>query len=215
VTKRPPRDDAETRERLLTAAATLFGARGFAGVTVRDICKAARANVAAVNYHFGDKSGLYDEVVRTAIRGMQVTTDDMRKAGEGRPPAEQLEASIRIFLTRVATTRAKWVQQLMLQEVSNPTARFELIMKDVLKPRLDYVRCAIAGIIGCEVDDPRVGLCVMSVQAQLLAVVGDSPLARRLGNEPLTAERAADLAAHIARFSIAGVNAIGRDVTKR
>jgi AcrR family transcriptional regulator len=55
--------EAATRERLLTAAAALFAEHGFRRVTVRDICEEASANVAAVNYHFGDKQGLYREVV--------------------------------------------------------------------------------------------------------------------------------------------------------
>ena len=49
---------ADTRQRLIDAAATLFADRGFQNVTVREICKASTANVAAVNYHFGDKAGL-------------------------------------------------------------------------------------------------------------------------------------------------------------
>ena len=50
--------DAATRARLLAAAGRLFADRGFKKVTVREICRAARANVAAINYHFGDKLGL-------------------------------------------------------------------------------------------------------------------------------------------------------------
>jgi len=49
--------DQDTRERLLGEAARLFAARGFARVTVRDICRAANANVAAINYHFHGKRG--------------------------------------------------------------------------------------------------------------------------------------------------------------
>jgi AcrR family transcriptional regulator len=41
--------DTETRARLLKAAERLFAERWFKKVTVRDICRAARANVAAVN----------------------------------------------------------------------------------------------------------------------------------------------------------------------
>jgi AcrR family transcriptional regulator len=62
--------DRETRDRLLTAAAALFAADGYSKVTVRDICRKARANVAAVNYHFGGKTGLYQEVLHAAIRTM-------------------------------------------------------------------------------------------------------------------------------------------------
>ena len=77
--------DRETRERVLKAAAQLFADRGFKKVTVRDICRAARANVAAVNYHFGDKGGLYREVLQLAIETMRATNDAARAAGRGSP----------------------------------------------------------------------------------------------------------------------------------
>jgi len=69
-----PSVDRETRARLLHAAARLFAERGYARVTVRDICKKAHANVAAVNYHFGGKDGLYRAVMRHAMETMQATT---------------------------------------------------------------------------------------------------------------------------------------------
>jgi len=199
--------DRETRERLLDEAAHLFAERGFDSVTVRDICARAHANVAAVNYHFGGKTGLYEAVMRWAIRTMQETTEEIRRAGEGQPPEAQLDAFIRVFLTRVATTPNTWIHQLMLREVSNPTPSFDLILNEVLKPRMMYVRTAIAALIGCQLDDPRVANCVMSVHAQLMALV-NNPLAGRVESEPLTGERAAALARHITRFSIAGVRAV-------
>ena len=200
--------DRETRDRLLDVAAHLFAERGFENVTVRDICQRARANVAAVNYHFDGKSGLYDEVLRWAISVMQATTQEIRDTGESKSPAEQLEGAIRIFLTRVATTRNKWIHELMLQEVSHPTPAFDLVLEQVLKPRMAYVREAIAGIIGCDPDDARVGLCVMSVQSQLFALMR-SPIATRLGQPQLTLEHAEHLARHIACFSIGGIQAVG------
>ncbi len=73
--------DLETRERLLRTGARLFAERGFKQVTVRDICRAARANVAAVNYHFGNKLGLYREVLQVAIDALAV--DDRCGASSG------------------------------------------------------------------------------------------------------------------------------------
>ena len=199
--------DRETRQRLLDVAASLFSEHGFDNVTVRDICTKAQANVAAVNYHFGGKTGLYDEVLGMAIRIMQATTEEIRQAGEGQSPEGQLEASIRIFLTRVATTPNRWIHQLMLREVSNPTPSFDMVLNEVLKPRMAYVRNAIAGIMGCPDDDPQVALCVMSVHAQLFALL-NNPMAGRVASPQLTAERAEALARHIARFSIGGVRAV-------
>ena len=64
-----------TRARLLTAAIDLFAERGFESVTVREICQQASADVAAVNYHFRDKLGLYLAVLGTAIDHMRDVSD--------------------------------------------------------------------------------------------------------------------------------------------
>src|SRR5258708_38675381 len=84
------REDLETRSRLLNAAARLFAERGFAKVTVRDICKKARANVAAVNYHFGGKDGLYRAVMRMALETMQATTQAAQTPGAGLTGPERI-----------------------------------------------------------------------------------------------------------------------------
>jgi len=55
-------DTQGTRERLMEAAMVEFAQRGYAGATVADICARAEANVAAVNYHYGSKEKLYQEV---------------------------------------------------------------------------------------------------------------------------------------------------------
>lgn len=52
-----------TRQRVFDAAVRLFARRGYDAVGVRDIAAAARANVAAVNYHFGGKAGLLKAVL--------------------------------------------------------------------------------------------------------------------------------------------------------
>jgi AcrR family transcriptional regulator len=55
----PPTPDP-TREKLLEAAGQIFAEHGFQAATVREICSRAGANVAAINYYFGDKVELYE-----------------------------------------------------------------------------------------------------------------------------------------------------------
>ena len=57
-----------TKVRLIEAAGEEFAEKGFECARVRTICERAGANVAAVNYHFGDKEQLYVEAVLDAHR---------------------------------------------------------------------------------------------------------------------------------------------------
>tara|TARA_B100000927_G_scaffold243129_1_gene205037 strand:- start:227 stop:889 length:663 start_codon:yes stop_codon:yes gene_type:complete len=60
-------ESQSTSERVLRAAEALFAERGFETVSLRDITRAAEANVAAVNYHFGSKEKLVDAVVERHV----------------------------------------------------------------------------------------------------------------------------------------------------
>ena len=65
------------QDRLLDAAEELFCEGGFEGTSVRDIAASAGCNVAAVNYYFGGKEKLYEEVWRRHLIPMR----DARIAG--------------------------------------------------------------------------------------------------------------------------------------
>jgi AcrR family transcriptional regulator len=202
--------DTETRHRLLRAAERLFADRGFKKVTVRDICRAARANVAAVNYHFGDKLGLYREVMQSAIDGMRGTNDAAREAGEGQPPEEQLRRYIAIFVHRLLTPGNDTIHKLVNREMHDPTPALDALVELGVRPRVEYLSGLIAAIIGTDPADQRVLRCVASVQSQTLAYM-PNPIATRLGlaNKP-TPANLDQIANHIAEFSLAGVHAVGR-----
>jgi AcrR family transcriptional regulator len=189
--------DAATRDRLLATGTRLFAERGFQNVTVRDICTAATANVAAINYHFEGKAGLYMEVLRTAVAIMRGTTEAM----------VQLENLVRTFLERVCAGRDSWIHQLMMQEMREPTAGLDLVIEQVIGPRFAYLRSVVARLLGCADDDPRVSACAVSVQSQLMVVM-KSPIAAKIGVAPLTPDDVPAIARHIATFSLAGIRAI-------
>src|SRR3954468_15221922 len=83
-----------TRTRLIEAAGKVFAEQGFKAATVRDICTAAGANVAAVNYHFGGKEGLYAAVLRFAHRKAVGQSDNAAAALVGKTPEERLAAFV-------------------------------------------------------------------------------------------------------------------------
>ncbi len=202
--------DRETRGRLLEEARTRFAAGGFRHVTVRDICHAAGANVAAVNYHFGDKRGLYLEVLEMAMAIMRQTTEQARQAGEGGTAEQRLRAYIRVLLQRVGQGRSSWIHQLMMHEMADPTDALEFVVREVIEPRIGDMRELIGEMLGLPPDDDRVMRCVLSVQSQFHGAMAN-PVSKRLV-PGFSGDRDAieTLAQHIADFSIGGIRALGQ-----
>jgi AcrR family transcriptional regulator len=201
--------DLETHARVLNAAARLFAANGFKHVTVREICASAAANVAAVNYHFGDKLELYRQVLARAIDTMCATTDAAKRAGLGGPPEHKLRTYIGVFLRRVSTRgHDSWIHQMMAHEIADPTPALDLVVEQVIRPRLGYL-CEIVGeMIGRPADDPIVMRCVLSIQAQCHAAMPNAMARRVLPEMPTDRPTIEALADHIARFSLAGIRAV-------
>ena len=64
------KDGESTRKRILEAALQLYGEKGYRDSTNAEVCEAAGANIAAVNYHFRSKEQLYRSVCEHAIEFM-------------------------------------------------------------------------------------------------------------------------------------------------
>ena len=205
-----PRDE-ETRERVLRAAAQLFADRGFKKVTVRDICRAARANVAAVNYHFGDKSALYREVLQRAIDTVRATSEAARVAGDGMAADERLRRYIHVSLCRVvADGQVNWISRLIQREIADPTPAFDTLIDQGIRPRIEDLSAIVAELLGCQPGDERVTRCVLSIHSQWI-LFATRPTAPRLRTKLHLRHDSPDrIAEHIASFSLAGIQAVAR-----
>ncbi len=60
-------EPSDTRRRILDAAEALFTEHGFEATTLRQITGRAQVNLAAVNYHFGSKEALIQELFRRRL----------------------------------------------------------------------------------------------------------------------------------------------------
>lgn len=86
-----------TKERLLTAAEDLFAQFGFAGTSLRQVTTRADVNIAAVNYHFGSKENLVNEVFRRRLDELsQKRLAALAAAREASP--DNLEAILAAFI---------------------------------------------------------------------------------------------------------------------
>lgn len=92
-----------TRDKILAAASDVFCEKGFDNTTIRDICTGADANVAAVNYHFGDKQNLYYQVLAKWMQEMVEYSDRTRGITPESTIEERLRAYIRAELSILCT----------------------------------------------------------------------------------------------------------------
>jgi AcrR family transcriptional regulator len=76
---------ATTKERILTAAEALFAQRGFEGASLRQLTAAAGVNLAAVNYHFGSKDNLVEEVFKRRLDQLNARRLTALKQISGQP----------------------------------------------------------------------------------------------------------------------------------
>ncbi len=86
-----------TKDRILGAAEELFAQFGFAGTSLRQVTGRADVNIAAVNYHFGSKENLVNEVFRRRMDVMSAQRlSRLREAQATRPG--QLEPVLAAFV---------------------------------------------------------------------------------------------------------------------
>ncbi len=163
ASKAAAKQDA-TRARLLAAAAEVFAEKGFEEATVREICKKARANVALVNYYFGDKLELYMEILRGLLpptRGA-CATDSLT-------PEETLREMIRVMLDRamLGGDRSSLRYRLVLHEFMHPSPATAAIVDVTIRPVYDRLRELVGRILGLSPGHDVTRLCVHSLIAQV------------------------------------------------
>jgi TetR/AcrR family transcriptional regulator, regulator of cefoperazone and chloramphenicol sensitivity len=200
-----------TREKLIESAGQVFAEVGFHDATVREICSRAGANVASVNYHFGDKLGLYTEVLTSSILAHQAAALNSSMALQSDPRAGLRAVICDWFKTVHEDGRAAWFARIMAHEMGRPT------------PALDRVAEAMAGnylqlstlvgrVIGRDPTDVRTRMCLHSVVGQVLHYVTARPMLVRLWPELRLAneQQRRRIADHIVAFSLAGMEGAAR-----
>jgi TetR/AcrR family transcriptional regulator, regulator of cefoperazone and chloramphenicol sensitivity len=195
-----------TKARLLEAAGEEFAEKGFDAARVRSICRKAGANLAAVNYHFGDKEQLYRAALLEAHRcGSKMVPES---AFEGGTPAEQLRRYIQHFLGNVLALHAeahRWHYALMIREMLQPTAALEFLVRESIWPRFERL-LAILRQVCPEAEERRLHALAFSVIGQCLHYKMAAPVSKRLiGDEAYQALDLEFLTDHIASFCLAAL----------
>jgi TetR/AcrR family transcriptional regulator, regulator of cefoperazone and chloramphenicol sensitivity len=199
---------AETRRQLLEAAGEVFAEAGFRNATVREICRRAGANIAAVNYHFGDKETLYGEVLRYANGKALEKYPLLLGVAADAPPEKRLGAFVHSFLLRIFDKGpTAWHGKLMSREMIEPTDALDSLIEERIRPMAGQLWQIAAEILGRPLNDERVRLCAFSVVSQCVFYHHCRPVIGRLfpKQPPLDAAGIERLADHITSFSLAAM----------
>jgi AcrR family transcriptional regulator len=208
-----PWDDG-TKKRLLEAAGGVFAQHGFRAATIREICGRANASVSAVNYHFGDKEGLYAAVFEYSHRRAIEKYPHDLGLESGSTPEDRLRAFINSFLLRgLGDGFPSWHGKLIAKEMADPSGVLSKVAVSAIRPMHEYLEEIVRDLLKKEtqsrkVKDDWVQLCSMSIVGQCIF----QHHARQfpLFGEPKVLETAqiAAIADQISQFSIGGIRAI-------
>jgi TetR/AcrR family transcriptional regulator, regulator of cefoperazone and chloramphenicol sensitivity len=197
-----------TKVRLIEAAGEEFADKGFDATRIRTICDRAGANVAAVNYHFGDKEQLYVETVLDAHRcSMELGEYDAAVAAG---PAEQLRSFIHHFLTRVLAINhpQDWRHRLMLREMLEPTSASDVLVRESIRPHFEQLQQVMRQFCP-NADERKLNALTFSVIGQCLHYKMARPVTERLiGPEAFHALDLEFLTDHITSFCLAALGSI-------
>jgi AcrR family transcriptional regulator len=206
----PPAAEAQsprTRQRLLEAAGEIFAERGFREATVREIVKRAGANIASVNYHFGDKERFYSAVVAYAHGCAVEKYPSDPGLGKEAAPADRLRAFVHSFLSRILDEgRPAWHGKLMSREMADPTRALDRLVEESIRPQYLHLASIVRALLGRRATEERVRLCALSIVGQCLFYHHARAVVTRLHPQvkygPAAVGRLAD---HIASFSLAAL----------
>lgn len=208
------RNKLDTRERLLQAGSELFAATGLHGATVRDIARAAGANVAAASYHFGSKDALYLEVLRTqfsAVRARLARRAPVPTAAElRRLSRRELEHLIELRLVTMLEILVGpppgIYGKLIQREMCDPSAALPNIVEEFIRPQMDEMR-AINRRLYPSLPSADVDRCSFSMVGQVVFYHVMRPAVLRFaGRDEYPRGFGRQLAEHILAFSLGGMD---------
>ncbi|MEJ2659221.1 MAG: CerR family C-terminal domain-containing protein [Desulfobacteraceae bacterium] len=218
--RKPRIDGQETRRQLLRAAGEVFAVRGFRGATMAEICRKARANTAAANYHFGSKEALYVESWRFAFESSLENYPPDGGVPEDAGVEDRLKGRILAIMRRVVDPRSHELD-IAYKEMANPTGLLVGVMQQALEPIFYGLNKIIREYLGPNASEQQVRLCLMSLRAQCFGPLIHerrrklNPPGRLFSVQDPVMEDVETLADHVTLFSLAGIRAVRRQIKGR
>jgi AcrR family transcriptional regulator len=208
---------SKTYKSLLAAASEVFAEKGYRDATIAEICELAGANVAAVNYHFGDKETLYKEAWRHCFSESVKAHPPDGGVSDSAPSEERLRGRMAALLRRIADENNK--EFLFVQkELANPTGLLDEVTQEELRPLHEKMETLVRELLGPRASDREVQFCVISIISQcinpMVAIKGRKG-DRENKNSPPRIDDIEAYSKHVVKFSLAGIHVIRDEAEKK
>ena len=203
-----------TRKRLLEAAEEMFAQEGFDGTAVRDITTKARRGPASINYFFGDKRELYEELFRLRLREMNESRLNAIKAvmsDKAKPTLEKLLYAYSVdFLKPFADPQqSQRFMQLFFREMAEQRLPRNMFLDEIAAPTLTAMEEAIA-VICPNINKHDALMCTLSLTGQLVHITQVKVLFEGAQGHSITSINIDESINHIVKFSAAGIRAYAK-----
>jgi AcrR family transcriptional regulator len=196
----------------LAAAIDIFAEKGYRDATIAEISERAGANVAAVNYHFGDKETLYREAWRQSHRDSLEAHPPDGGINDEAPAKERLRARVMSLLQRITDPNNREFM-IVHKELANPTGLLAEVMLEELQPLRRKIQGLVRELLGTGPSEMQVRFCAIGIIGQCIMPSFLNKTERSEGEpDSWRIENIEIYAEHIIKFSLAGMRAI-RDET--
>ena len=197
-----------TRDRLLEFASEQFAEHGFRNTRTQDICQVANANVAAVNYHFGGKEGLYKAVWDYAMEHAIDKSSDVDLSTD--QDREWLYQYLRVCVLSVFDAGPSSIlRRLIANEINDPSPISGEVLSEHLAPRIQELEKRLRRMMGPYVSDFQVGCCILAIHSQFSAITINRSARRNLfRTDKPSADEAEHFTREICAFVMGGIRAI-------
>jgi AcrR family transcriptional regulator len=199
-----------TKERILESAGIIFGKKGFKDATIRGIAREAQVNIAAINYHFRDKEGLYGAVLEDVFHTGFTRFPATPETGDDGDPQQRLRIFIKAMFYRLQS-REGWggmsgQGRLIARELLDPSPAFEKILDKYVKPHKDLLLNIIVDIMQINPGPKKLLPCAISIIGQCIYYALASTVIRKISADSAPTEDNLDqLADSVWLFSLGGI----------
>ncbi|MDO5651619.1 MAG: TetR/AcrR family transcriptional regulator [Moraxella sp.] len=199
-------DGNATYARILETAGELFAAQGFAQTPNKAIAAAAQVDLASINYHFGNRDGLYQAVLIEAHSRIISLMDLQQLADSPLPPAEKLRLILHAVIQKALNNQG-WHTAIIAQAITQHAQTLRLLDGEML-PKSQLLKKILSDISGIDENDPALLPCVLSIIAPLLTLFlfGKNMPAPLLGLQNQSPEAIAET---LHRYAVAGLAGVG------